>query len=90
MKFDVVIVGGGLAGLALAAALRPASLSVALVEGREPAFTDALDSRIYAISPANAKFLDRSGVWRQLDPSRLTAIAEMEIHGDKGGLLSPP
>ena len=39
MDFDLVIIGGGLAGLALVAALRRSSLSVALVENAVPAFS---------------------------------------------------
>ena len=61
MDFDIVIVGGGLAGLALAAALRRSSLSVALVESKAPVFPEGWDSRIYAISPANAHFLEEVG-----------------------------
>ena len=87
MEFDIVIVGGGLAGLSLAAALRRAALSVALVEGRAPVFGEGWDSRVYAISPANARFLDDVGAWRHLDPARMSPVRAMEIHGDAGGRL---
>ena len=87
MDFDVVIVGGGLAGLSLAVALRTARLSVAVVEGKAPAAPAGWDARIYAVSPANARFLDDIGAWRHLDASRLASVQRMEIHGDGGGRL---
>lgn len=87
MEFDIVIVGGGLAGLALAAALRRSSLSVALVENKVPAFPEGWDSRIYAISPANARFLEEVGAWGHLDAARMEAVRSMEIRGDAGGRL---
>jgi ubiquinone biosynthesis UbiH/UbiF/VisC/COQ6 family hydroxylase len=91
MDFDIVIVGGGLAGLALVAALRRSALSVAMVESRVPVFSAPddkhLDSRVYAISPANARFLEQVGIWQHLDRSRMEPVRAMEIHGDGKGRL---
>jgi ubiquinone biosynthesis UbiH/UbiF/VisC/COQ6 family hydroxylase len=88
MDFDVIIVGGGLAGLSLAVALRTARLKVALIEGRAAAARqDGWDARIYAVSPANVRFLDAIGAWRHLDAERLAPIQAMEIFGDGGGRL---
>ena len=87
MKFDLIIVGGGLAGAALAVALRRSALRIAVVEHAAPRRPDGWDARIYAYSPASARFLDDLGVWAHVDPDRLAAVAEMRIHGDAGGEL---
>jgi ubiquinone biosynthesis UbiH/UbiF/VisC/COQ6 family hydroxylase len=87
MKVDVLIVGGGLAGLSLAVALRKTRLSVALVEGRAPVRPAGWDSRIYAVSPTNTAFLDAIGAWQHMDGARLTAVETMEIKGDAGGRI---
>jgi 2-polyprenylphenol 6-hydroxylase len=87
MDFDVLIVGGGLAGLALAVALKKSRLSVAVVEGQTPSRPEGWDSRIYAVSPANARFLTEIGVWGHLDPTRIAPVRTMEVYGDRGGRL---
>mgnify|MGYP000255213080 FL=1 len=87
MKFDVLIVGAGLAGAALAAALRGSRLKVGIVEARPPARPAGWDPRIYAISPANVDFLSSIGIWQHLDTQRLAPVYDMEIHGDAGGRL---
>ena len=87
MEFDVVIVGGGLAGLSLARALRDARLKIALLESRAPTPVSGWDARVYAVSPANAGFLREIGVWEHLDTSRITPIYAMEVHGDDGAQL---
>ncbi len=85
--FDVVVVGGGLVGLSLAVALRDAGLRLALVEPqapREPAGADDWDSRIYAISPGSAAFLERCGAWQSVPQERIARVEAMRIYGDDG------
>lgn len=86
-QFDLIIVGGGLAGASLALALRDTRLRIALVENQPPSRPEGWDSRIYAISPANIDFLNSIGAWRHLDASRIAPIRSMEIVGDGGGKL---
>jgi 2-polyprenylphenol 6-hydroxylase len=94
MKFDVVIVGGGLVGASLAAALKNSGLSLALVEshatGKHPvgrAQEDEWDSRIYAISPGSKSFLEQSGAWPFLDSRRIAPVEAMRVFGDTGAEL---
>ena len=82
MHFDIAIVGGGLAGLSLACALRDTPLKIALLEQRPPQRPSGWDARVYAISPANVEFLSRVGVWKHLDHERIARIAAMEVYGD--------
>jgi 2-octaprenylphenol hydroxylase len=86
-QFDLIIVGGGLAGASLALALRHTQLRIALIESQVPRRPADWDARIYAISPANAAFLDSIGAWKHLDTNRLTPIRCMQIFGDAGGKL---
>jgi ubiquinone biosynthesis UbiH/UbiF/VisC/COQ6 family hydroxylase len=90
MDYDLIIVGGGLAGLSLAVALRRSRLKVAVVEGRAPsrdAPAGGWDARIYAVSPANARFLDAIGIWPHLDAARMTPVRKMVVRGDGAGEL---
>jgi len=81
--FDVVIVGGGLVGAVLALALGKNGIKTALIESSMPEVTASeWDSRIYAVTPANAEFLRGLGVWDLLDRTRITAIHAMHIWGD--------
>lgn len=87
-QFDLIIVGGGLAGASLAIALRDTRLRIALVENQPPRAAEGWDARIYAISPANAAFLEAIGAWKHLDASRMAPIRAMQIAGDAGGELA--
>lgn len=88
MNFDVAIIGSGLVGASLAAALENSGLSLALVESQIPpeAETD-WDSRIYAISPGSRCYLEQSGVWSLLDPGRIAPVEAMRVFGDTGAEL---
>ena len=88
MNFDVVIVGGGLVGASLAAALQTSGLSLALLNSQDTIKpTIDWDSRIYAISPGSRSFLEQSGVWSLLDPDRIAAVEAMHVFGDTGAKL---
>lgn len=64
-EFDVVILGGGLIGSAMALALAAPGFSVALVDPVAPAAHSAsdFDGRAYAVAPASSRLLGVLGVW---------------------------
>jgi 2-octaprenylphenol hydroxylase len=85
MDFDVIIVGAGLVGASLALALNAAGLRIAVVDAHELSTAPGAaewDSRVYAISPGSAKFLDECGAWGALDAARLCQVEDMHVFGD--------
>src|SRR5664279_5673680 len=89
MDFDIVIIGGGLVGASLAAALKHSGRRLALVEGQPlPSLDSEWDSRIYAFTPGNVDFLKQCGAWQHLDTSRVQQVEEMRVFGDTGSRLN--
>jgi len=85
MEFDVIIVGAGLVGASLAAALADTGLRLALIERGVPAAPGAeWDSRVYALAPASVAFLEDIGAWLRMDAVRVTPIHAMRVFGDDG------
>jgi 2-polyprenylphenol 6-hydroxylase len=92
---DVIIVGAGLVGLALAAALARAGLSVTIADrgsvatsaGPRDADGGGWDQRVYAISPGSACFLHSIGAWQLLPVERIAPIEAMDVRGDDGGRI---
>ncbi|KHA56997.1 oxidoreductase [Aeromonas hydrophila] len=78
---DVVIVGGGMVGLGLAAALKGSALKVAVVEGQlpEPALDEVPDNRVSALSLASQRILQQVGAWRGIEARRLQPYGQMEV-----------
>lgn len=85
--YDVVVVGGGLTGTALALALTRTPHRVAVLEPQPPGPpADAWDTRIYAFSPGNIAWLESLGAWGPL--LRAEPVRQMRIFGDAGGRLT--
>ena len=76
MQHDVVIVGGGPVGVALALALAPTGLSVLMLEAHsEQARAD--DPRTLALSHGSRLILERLGVWNDVTP--VTPITSIHV-----------
>ncbi|SFD43152.1 2-octaprenylphenol hydroxylase [Thiohalospira halophila DSM 15071] len=85
--FDVIIVGGGMVGLTLAAALGHTSLRVAVVERSEPdpaAGTGDWDQRVSAITVASRRILDNVGAWQGIATRRVSPFREMDVRDASG------
>ncbi|MGV6839292.1 MAG: FAD-dependent monooxygenase [Planktomarina sp.] len=69
MKYDVIIVGGGLNGCSLAMALHGVGVKVALIDAQpiETLRRNDFDGRNYAIAAANVRMLQTLGLWKDLD-----------------------
>ena len=84
MSFDVAIVGGGMVGATLAAALAPLNLRVALIEAipHNAAAQPSFDERTTALSNGSRRILETLGVWSAL-ASVATPIAKIHV-SDQG------
>jgi 2-octaprenyl-6-methoxyphenol hydroxylase len=87
-RYQIIIVGAGLVGAAAALALGRQGFRVALIERQPPAVPDeAWDTRIYAITPANQRFLERIGGWQRMDAGRVQPVFRMDVAGDTTGSI---
>ena len=84
-QYDVVIVGGGLVGTALAAALAKSPLSILLLEQNTVAAVAAniLDLRTTGLSRSSATIFQQTGLWGKIEPL-VTAIEKLDI-SEQGG-----
>lgn len=81
-SFDVVIVGGGMVGAAVACGLGGSSLKVAVIESEMPQAFDPEqphDLRVSALSIASRKILETVGAWRGVVERRLCPFRRMRV-----------
>ncbi|MBS4696723.1 FAD-dependent 2-octaprenylphenol hydroxylase [Aeromonas allosaccharophila] len=78
---DVVIVGGGMVGLGLAAALKHSALKVLVVEGQlpDPQLGEVADNRVSALSLASQQILRHVGAWDGIEARRLQGYDKMAV-----------
>ncbi|MFQ5994292.1 MAG: UbiH/UbiF/VisC/COQ6 family ubiquinone biosynthesis hydroxylase [Acidiferrobacterales bacterium] len=84
---DVIVIGGGMVGAALACALGDTGVRVGLVERDSPAPMPSgeFDLRVSAITRGSRRILEAVNVWARLDAGRICPIEEMHIW-DAGGV----
>jgi 2-octaprenylphenol hydroxylase len=98
VESDVLIVGAGLVGLSLAAALSRSHLSVTIVDARArplPVSTIAKSRedyqlksgrtpRVSSINPSSREFLSRMGAWEMIPENRISTFKEMSVWDNRG------
>ena len=78
---DIAIVGGGIVGLTLAAALKNSELSIAVIDKAacyQP-LTEKPTARVSAINQANIKALKQFDVWNYLQQDRANPYTDMHV-----------
>ena len=86
IKYDVVIVGGGMVGLSLALALHKSGLQVAVVEvrdvNRKPLDSNRVETRVSAINHTSKRLLKELGVWSKIKSNRISPYYQMRVWDD--------
>ena len=91
-NYDVIIVGAGMVGSALACALGGSELSVAVIEARPlndqwPASEEGVagfDARVSALTVASQNCLQQWGVWPALAEQRISPYRKMHVWDAEG------
>ncbi len=85
----IVIVGGGIVGLTLAAALAKSSVPITLVETKLPSLQEKkendLDSRVSAINLTSQRILANLGIWSQLSAASVSPLRKLRVWDHLGG-----
>lgn len=84
----IVIIGGGIVGLTLAAGLARAGISVTVVENRRPILQweeKSWDARVSAMNMASQKILEHIGVWQMLPVCSVSPLRALQVWDAAGG-----
>ncbi|MBJ9978006.1 2-octaprenyl-3-methyl-6-methoxy-1,4-benzoquinol hydroxylase [Pseudomonas sp. S75] len=89
MRADLLIVGAGMVGSALALALRHSGLQVLLVDGGPLSVKPfdaaaAFEPRVSALSAASQRILERLGAWQGIAGRRVSPYSDMQVWDGSG------
>ncbi len=86
-SYDIIIVGGGMAGSALGSMCALQGFQVAIIEHRKPVseWPDGeIDLRLSALTRASQKLLQQVGVWSRITELRCNPYQEMRVWDANG------
>ena len=86
-EYDIIIIGGGMAGSALACLCAMQDFKVAVIENHPPATDwpdDEIDLRVSALTRASQRLLQHIGAWPRMCELRVSPYQEMHVW-DAGG-----
>jgi len=89
-EFDVIVVGGGMVGAAIACGLGGSALKVAVIEAQAPlpfAPEQAHDLRVSALSIASRKILESVGAWDGVVARRYCPFRRMRVWENSGDTM---
>lgn len=84
---DIAIVGGGMAGSALACALAGSAYRVVVIENtvaKSFSRDDFFDARVVALSAASQQFFEQLGAWNFIRAQRLSPFERMQVWDAEG------
>jgi 2-polyprenylphenol 6-hydroxylase len=87
-QFDIVILGGGMVGAAMACACRGRGWRIAVLDGAPPQRTwptGEVDLRVSALSRASQRVLERLGAWPRMAELGVSVYREMHVWDAVGG-----
>ncbi|CAK9892268.1 2-octaprenylphenol hydroxylase [Pseudomonas fluorescens] len=89
MRADLLIVGAGMVGSALALALQHSGLEILLLDGSPLSIKpfdeqSAFEPRVSALSAASQRILKRLGAWQGISERRLSPYSDMRVWDGSG------
>ena len=88
-EYDIIIVGGGLVGLAFACAMKESGLRLLVLEsGKLPTYdSEKFDIRVNSINLASQTFLDSIGAWEGVKAKRVAPFREIKVWDSSGSRI---
>ncbi len=76
---DIVIIGGGMVGLAFAALLKNTESQIKIIEKQVPQTTETFSNRVSAINATSEKMLEQVGALQRIPTERLSSYQKMSV-----------